>query len=222
MRELLSDNITLLSQLESVHAYPVAPALPGHLSPRLREITSLPSWIYCFLAYVAICTTDFRTRDQLAYARLLVRESLIHSGQGWLEYDRVFRQQRALDLSIPWSTLHAGIQAATILGHSQGPASFCSLCWEADHTIRQCALSYIYPARSPQSSYSAPNQSIRHLLKIQYAALGIGVAVCSQGRARIGTFAACVLVIMRPRIAPKLLSQVTRMEVATNWAMNHS
>ena len=81
MRELLSDNITLLSQLESFHAYPVAPA---HVRPRLWEITSLPSWIYCFLAYVAICTTDFRTRDQLAYARLLVRESLIHPGQGWL------------------------------------------------------------------------------------------------------------------------------------------
>ena len=158
MRELLSDNITLLSQLESVHAYPVAPALPGHLRPQLREITSLPSWIYCFLAYVAICTTDLCTRDQLAYARLLVRESLIHPGQGWLEYDRVFQQQRALDPSIPSSTLHRGIQAATIPRHSQGPASFCSLCREADHTIRQCALSYIYPARSPQSS---SNQSIR-------------------------------------------------------------
>ena len=166
MRELLSDNITLLSQLESIQAYPILPAMPGQLRPRLRDITSLPTWIYCFLAYMAICTTDLQTRDQLAYARLLVRESLIHPGRGWLEYDRVFRQQRALDCSIPWNTLHPGIQAATIIGHSPGPASFCSLCREPDHTAQQCALAYTQspPPRSSlppgRSSYYPPEHPV--------------------------------------------------------------
>ena len=33
----------------------------------------------------------------LAYARLLVREAQRHGGRGWLDYDRIFHQQAALD-----------------------------------------------------------------------------------------------------------------------------
>ena len=36
----------------------------------------------------------------LAYARLMVREAQRHGGLGWLDYDRVFRQQAALDPSL--------------------------------------------------------------------------------------------------------------------------
>ena len=111
LRDFLTDNISLLQQLEVVQgSFPVT----GPARPRLREITSLPSWLYCFLAYVAIRTNDHATRDQLAYARLLIRESQCHGGSGWLDYDRVFRQQVAIDSALQWNTLHAGLQASTI------------------------------------------------------------------------------------------------------------
>lgn len=58
MRELLTDNISLLQQLESFNSQLTMPSLPGTLKPRLQEITSLPSWMYCFLAYVAIRSPD--------------------------------------------------------------------------------------------------------------------------------------------------------------------
>ena len=53
MRDLLTDNVSLIQQLDTFgnHTFPL---LPGMLRPRLREVTSLPSWIYCFLAYIAI------------------------------------------------------------------------------------------------------------------------------------------------------------------------
>ena len=48
------------------------------------------------------------------YARLVIREAQLHGGQGWLAYDRVFRQQAALDPSFQWNVLHPAIQASTL------------------------------------------------------------------------------------------------------------
>ena len=89
MRDLLSDNITLIDQLEAVHGPLLTAATPGALRPRVREVPSLISWVFCFLAYTAVRTTDLTTRDMLAYCRLVVREGLRHGGQGWQDYDRV-------------------------------------------------------------------------------------------------------------------------------------
>ena len=49
---------------------------------------------------MAIRTTDPATRNQLAYALLLIREHYRHGGQGWMAYDRAFRQQAASDPSL--------------------------------------------------------------------------------------------------------------------------
>lgn len=92
MRDLLTDNISLLQQLEILGTQPLVPALPGFLKPRLHEVSALPSWLYCYLAYVTIRSPDPATRDRLSYARLLIREAQRHGGTGWIDYDRVFCQ----------------------------------------------------------------------------------------------------------------------------------
>ena len=66
MRDLLTDNVSLIQQLDTFGGNQAFPSLPGMLRPRLREVTSLPSWIYCFLAYIAIRTNDQGVRDMLA------------------------------------------------------------------------------------------------------------------------------------------------------------
>ena len=155
MRELLSDNIALMQQLEDIQGFPVATL--GAARPRLREVTSLPTWCYCFLGYMAMAmlTPDPTTRDQLAYARLIIREALRHGGQGWRDYDRAFRQQRAADHTLPWNTLLPGLQAATILGQGRGQGStFCTLCRGVDHIRSQCALLYLQP---PPSGTAPPD-----------------------------------------------------------------
>ncbi len=67
MKELLHDNITLVDQLEALQG-PTSVQVVGVARPRLRQVTSLPTWCYCFLGYVATMTADPITRDQLAYA----------------------------------------------------------------------------------------------------------------------------------------------------------
>ena len=96
MKELLTDNLSLISQLEAVQG--IAPLhMLGAARPRLREVSSLPTWCYCFLGYMAARTSDPVTRDQLAYDHLLIKEAQCHGGLGWLDYDKVFRQQIAAD-----------------------------------------------------------------------------------------------------------------------------
>ena len=158
MKGLLTDNIALQSQLDALHSQP-AVQLPAAVRPRLREVGSPLVWIYCFLAYAALRTPDQATRNLLTYARLLMREALHHGGLGWLEYDRVFRQQAALDPTCQWNKLNASLFAATVLCSRSTPGTACSLCQEADHQTQDCALGFFqhppsYSSTPPSSGWS--------------------------------------------------------------------
>ena len=131
IRGLSADNVSHLQQLDTVGGHHTFPSQPGMLKPRLRDVTSLPSWIYCFLAYIASRANDQDVQDMLAYARLMVREAQRYGGSSWLYYDRVFCQNGALDPSLRWNTLHPGIQAATLVGHTASSTLLCSMCTES-------------------------------------------------------------------------------------------
>ena len=90
MRELLADNIELVHQLECMQGLQAAHMLGASCS-HLREVSSLITWFHCFLGFMAVSTSDSKTRDQLAYARLLIKEAQHQGGQGWIDYDRAFR-----------------------------------------------------------------------------------------------------------------------------------
>jgi hypothetical protein len=163
MKELLVDNIALVSQLEAVQGSAALPMV-GPTRPRLREVTSLPTWCYCFLGFMAMQTSDPVTRDQLTYARLLIKEAQRHGGRGWLDYDRAFRQHITADPNLRWNNLNPGLQASTILGQRSGSqGSFCTLCREGDHTRAQCALAFLEPTvqatSTPVNTWRKPRPS---------------------------------------------------------------
>ena len=159
MKELLADNVSLLNQLEAVPGMSAVHML-GAARPRLREVSSLASWCYCFLGYVAMRTADQSTRDQMAYARLIIKEAQRHGGLGWLDYDRAFRQQAASDPAMRWNTISPSLQASTILGQKQAvQGSFCTLCREVDHSRAQCALVCLEPSASSSLAPSVSTSS---------------------------------------------------------------
>ena len=92
MRELLTDNVAIRGRLDDIRDSMGAGVLQVSARPRVQEVSTLSSWLCCFLTFLAVGTTDRVTRDRLAYAILLIRKSLRHGGSGWLEYDRLFRQ----------------------------------------------------------------------------------------------------------------------------------
>ena len=143
MRDLLADNVAVHQHFEDIHEAMGVQVLPVSSRLRIREVTSLPSWVCCFLIYIAVGTADPVARQRLTYAILLIREALHHGGQGWLEYDRLFRQQAAIDPTFPWNLIHPGLQATTMLGQSARPGTFCSICRETDHSAPQCAMAQL-------------------------------------------------------------------------------
>lgn len=100
MRDLLADNVALMNQITSLGGTLSLPPSTMNCT-RLCEVPSLIFWLYCFITYTAIRTSDPLTRDMLAYACHEIGEVLRHGGTGWMEYDRVFRRQLAIDSSIP-------------------------------------------------------------------------------------------------------------------------
>ena len=134
MKELLSDNTTVLQSMEAVH-----PMLRGTNKPNLREVKSLLTWVYCFLAHVAISTPDAHTWDMLVHARLIIREARKLDGEGWRGYDSVFRANAAIAPSTLWTKLDSSLHAATLVANRTADGTFCTECQESDHTNSECA-----------------------------------------------------------------------------------
>ena len=111
------------------------------------------TWVSCFLAYAAVRTTDEHTRNLLTYGRLVVSQR--HSGPGWLEYDRIFRQHAALSASTVWHETNPSLHASTIPSYRAGPSRVCSICHEPDHTADACAMQVLQPA-APASVLQQP------------------------------------------------------------------
>ncbi len=143
MRDLLRDNAGVRSHFEELQGGLGVHLLPVSSRPRVREVTTLPSWVCCFLTYLAVQTSDQVTRDRATYGLLIVREAMRHGGQGWLDYDRLFRQQAALNPIMQWNTVHPELQATTILSQRTSAGLFCTLCQECDHNSQQCAMSQL-------------------------------------------------------------------------------
>ena len=163
MRDLLGDNIALSQRVEEAHTSFPNYILPASSRPRLREVSSLPSWLYCFLGYVSVLSSDPVVRDRLTYARLMIREALRHGGRGWMDYDRLFRQQAALDSSIAWNAINTSLLAATVLGQRpSGAGQCCSICHGFDHSQAQCALQFVQQPLRESSHRPATDRAVSH------------------------------------------------------------
>ena len=148
----LADNIGLLSQLSSLKKKLGLSCCPLSIAQGLREVPSLVSWMYCFVAYVAIRTPYQLIREMPVYSWLIIREALKHGSPGWAKYDRVFRRQLLINPLLSWNTLERSLQAATTLGQRNTSGTLCSLCLECDHTSSQCALPPLQQQLQPAPS----------------------------------------------------------------------
>ena len=95
------------------------------------------------MAYAAVRTIDLNLRGHCANARLLIQEALHHRGTSWLNYDRFFCKQAAIDLSMSWNSLVPSLHTSAILGTHNSTGPLCSLCKGSDHTTPSCSLGYL-------------------------------------------------------------------------------
>ncbi len=147
LKELLPDNVAASEQNAGI-------ARPQNHLPKQREVTSILTWISAFLTYTAILAEAFpaRTKELMAYSRLIVRGASRGSGKGWLSYDRIFRQNAAANQSLSWTNLDQSLHSSFCLG-SEPPPMVCSLCNELDHWVEDCALSRNAPSMAPPPAH---------------------------------------------------------------------
>ena len=177
MKELLGDNIALLQRLEEVQGHPSSQLVLAPTSARLREVSSPLTWVSCFLSYTAVRCRDVETRSLLIYARLVLDLARKHGWRGWLDYDRVFRQQIAANSGLfSWSELNPSLMAYTVPGSTRQEGlrtvgSWCPLCQEADHRASECALQALEPIASSPSR-SGPVRPTKARVSSRYDPLG--------------------------------------------------
>ena len=63
-------------------------------------------------------TSDPVTREQLAHAKLIIRQAQSQGGLAFFDYDRAFCQQKVADPSLRWNTLNPSLLASTTFGFS--------------------------------------------------------------------------------------------------------
>ena len=123
MKELLSDNIALLQQLDVFQGQCAMYA--GAIW--CTEATSLRGSNTTFVALqlLGLCGLKVTRPCHTRQGRLVLREAQRHGGAGWLDYDRVFCQQAAIDTTLPWNSIHPAIQAATLTSRA-GYSAHCA------------------------------------------------------------------------------------------------
>ena len=132
-RELLPDNVALKQQILDTGL--LGPTT-GH-SFRLREISDVETWLYCFLAFVAAKVNCEDTRQLMAYGQIILMLARKHGGRGWKAYDAHFRQLVGAGHLLPWTELNPFMMAADAL---QVGGQTCSLCQAHDPRREECAL----------------------------------------------------------------------------------
>ena len=153
-KEFLADNVILLQRLQELgQSGQVTPSVKPLVSGlRLREIADPLTWASCFLAFMATKSDHQPSRDLAAYGMIILQLARKHGGNGWILYDRQFRQHCAAGANLPWADLNPSLMAATVIGHSGDhipPRRSCPLCLSADHTREECALASIEAAKHP-------------------------------------------------------------------------
>lgn len=150
---------------------------------------------------MAIITSDPATRDQLAYARLIITEALCHGGAGWLDYDRAFCQQAAADPSLRWNTLIPGLhQPCWASDPPKGQRSV--LCAERLITLGPSVhfFAYIHQWLDPQ-----PPRPPLPGANLTFVSHGTGACAFSQATVYIGMSVPPVISHTRLRIAQRPL-----------------
>ena len=142
MAELLRDNIEA-DRRRSLQgsAAAVCSLISGKAGGR-REIPDIMSWVQCFGTYACVLSDKFPhlVRQLWAYQTLMVREARRCSGQGWRDYDAMFRQQAGSAEELEWDKLNSSLYAVTFLAQTGRGGRPCRWCQEVDHLSSECAL----------------------------------------------------------------------------------
>ena len=146
--------------------------------PKCRQVTNILEWVQCFNIYIAAISakSPSRIRDLLGYQALIIQASMEYKRDGWLGYDRIFRQNAAADPDTVWAHLDPTLWNIAFAG--QGSTA---RCFSLIHPTAECewapapmpvpmvTTAPVYPTIRTKANQPSPSA---HLLQIKCRTLG--------------------------------------------------
>ena len=136
----------LVERIESGSFVEMAELIPSRLSfdeaekskPKYRPITNVNEWLQAFAVYVSVVAKKqpHRIPDLMGYQILIIEASNEYRNNGWLAYDRRFRQQVAFHPHRKWSEIDSTFWTLAFTG--QANANRCRHCFSLFHPSQQC------------------------------------------------------------------------------------
>ena len=139
----------LVTRIQSGEFIDMADLLPDQLAPTSTDRTSKPrrqtisnilEWVKCFSAYIAVVSSKQpdRVPDLLGYMTLIIESHMEHAGEGWMGYDRRFRQIAATKPNMVWAQIDTTLWNLAFSGKAR--AVRCKFCFSLSHVSAQCNL----------------------------------------------------------------------------------
>ena len=161
----------LVTRIEAGEFIDMAELLPAHLGPattellpksskRRHDVSNILEWIKCFSAYIAVISAKqpHRVPDLLGYLTMITEAHMQYAGDGWMGYDRRFRQIAATKPHAPWAQIDTTLWNLAFSGKARSVR--CKFCFSITHTSTECELA------PDQGSNSSGTQS-QHQASVQ-------------------------------------------------------
>ena len=152
MAELLPDRL-------GVNAGPPIEGDKDDKKPRRRQVTNILEWIQCYSIYMAVRLQKYpdKAQDMLGYQTLIVEACMEYQGEGWLGYDRRFRQMAAASQDIPWAKIDPTLWNKAFAG--QARANRCKYCFSLPHAADDCDWAPTPTTPPPRTAKQGNSQS---------------------------------------------------------------
>ena len=147
MSELLPDRL-------GINAGPPVEGDKEDKKSKRRQVTNVLEWIQCYSIYMAVRAQKYleKVQDLLGYQTLIVEARMEYEGDGWLGYDRRFRQTAAASPDMSWAKIEPTLWNKAFAG--QARASRCKHCFSLTHVADDCDW-----APTPSATHSPKQRS---------------------------------------------------------------
>lgn len=149
--------LLLVERIESGAFIELADLIPTHLGfenttrskSKHRSVANISEWLQAFAVYVSVIARrePHRIPDLMGYQILMIDASNEYRNNGWLAYDRRFRQQAAFRPQCKWSNIDSTLWTLAFTG--QAKANRCRHCFSLFHLSQDCEF-------APNSNSSLP------------------------------------------------------------------
>ena len=127
----------------------MAKLLPDHLGPATtltlpkptkwcHDISNILEWIRCFSAYITVISAKqpHRVPDLLGYLMLITEAHVQYTVDGWIGYDRRFRQIAATKPHVTWAQIDTTLWNLAFSGKARSVR--CKSSFSITHTSLEC------------------------------------------------------------------------------------